>query len=166
MFGMGTSFSCWLIFRFLCYASGACNGFHCQWLVTFLPIFLGGEIHPQICTSIPWKGPPLSILGAEFQDKKWDMGHSDLKPTHTKWTNSSPRKNLGGGFNLFNFHHYLGKIPILTNIFQRSWNHQVEKHHFNKKERMVFQAYILEDRLFSLEGSTKLLEYVAQHWRL
>ena len=24
----------------------------------------------------------------------------------------------------FNFHPYLGKIPILTNIFQMSWNHQ------------------------------------------
>ena len=24
----------------------------------------------------------------------------------------------------FNFHRYLGKIPILTNIFQVSWNHQ------------------------------------------
>ena len=26
----------------------------------------------------------------------------------------------------FNFHPYLGKIPILTNIFQRGWNHQLE----------------------------------------
>ena len=25
---------------------------------------------------------------------------------------------LGGGFNFFYFHPYLGKIPILTNIFQ------------------------------------------------
>ena len=31
---------------------------------------------------------------------------------------------LGGGFNFFYFHLYLGKIPILTNIFQRGWNHQ------------------------------------------
>ena len=27
--------------------------------------------------------------------------------------------------NIFYFHPYLGKIPILTNIFQRGWNHQV-----------------------------------------
>ena len=34
---------------------------------------------------------------------------------------------LGGGFQyFFNFHPYLGKIPILTNIFQRGWNHQLE----------------------------------------
>ena len=26
---------------------------------------------------------------------------------------------LGGGFKYFNFYLYLGKIPILTNIFQR-----------------------------------------------
>ena len=25
----------------------------------------------------------------------------------------------------FNFHPYFGKIPILTNIFQRGWNHQL-----------------------------------------
>ena len=28
----------------------------------------------------------------------------------------------------FYFHPYLGKIPNLTNIFQRGWNHQPEKH--------------------------------------
>ena len=32
---------------------------------------------------------------------------------------------LGGGFKyLFYFRPYLGKIPILTHIFQMSWNHQ------------------------------------------
>ena len=39
--------------------------------------------------------------------------------------------NLGGGnSNIFYFHHYLGKIPILTNIFQRGWNHQLEMGEF------------------------------------
>ena len=28
--------------------------------------------------------------------------------------------------NIFYFQPYLGKIPILTNIFQRGWNHQLE----------------------------------------
>ena len=28
----------------------------------------------------------------------------------------------GGNSNIFYFHPYLGKIPILTNIFRRSWN--------------------------------------------
>ena len=32
---------------------------------------------------------------------------------------------LGGGFKTFFFHLYLGKIPILTNIFQLGWNHQL-----------------------------------------
>ena len=26
------------------------------------------------------------------------------------------------------FHLYLGKIPILTHIFQMGWNHQLENH--------------------------------------
>ena len=30
--------------------------------------------------------------------------------------------------NIFYFHPYLGKIPILTNIFQTGWNHQLDKH--------------------------------------
>ena len=29
--------------------------------------------------------------------------------------------------NIFYFHPYLGKIPILTNIFQMGWNHQPGK---------------------------------------
>ncbi len=37
------------------------------------------------------------------------------------------REKLGGGFIFFNFHPYLGKIPILTNIFQLGWNHHLEK---------------------------------------
>ena len=28
--------------------------------------------------------------------------------------------------NIFYFHPYLGKIPILTNIFQMGWNHQLD----------------------------------------
>ena len=31
---------------------------------------------------------------------------------------------LGGGFNYVYVHPYLGKIPILTNMFQKGWNHQ------------------------------------------
>ena len=39
--------------------------------------------------------------------------------------------------NIFFFHPYLGKIPILTNIFQRGWNHQlVMNSHFNFKTQM------------------------------
>ena len=34
--------------------------------------------------------------------------------------------NWGGGFKYFYFHPYLGKIPILTNIFQMGWNHQLD----------------------------------------
>ena len=29
--------------------------------------------------------------------------------------------------NIFYFHPYLGKIPILTDIFQMGWNHQPVK---------------------------------------
>ena len=36
---------------------------------------------------------------------------------------------LDGGFKYFLFHPYLGKIPILTNIFQMGWNHQLGFYH-------------------------------------
>ena len=35
--------------------------------------------------------------------------------------------------NIFYFQPYLGKIPILTNIFQRGWNHQPEDFRDRKK---------------------------------
>ena len=38
-----------------------------------------------------------------------------------RWILTCFNHKLGGGFN---FHPYLGKIPILTNIFRRGWNHQ------------------------------------------
>ena len=34
------------------------------------------------------------------------------------------KKHLVGGFKYVYVHPYLGKIPILTNIFQMGWNHQ------------------------------------------
>ena len=34
-------------------------------------------------------------------------------------------KYLGGGFRYLIFNPYLRKIPILTTIFQRGWNHQL-----------------------------------------
>ena len=39
-----------------------------------------------------------------------------------------------------NFHPYLGKIPILTNIFQMGWNHQPEKEKKNLSGLGVFAA--------------------------
>ena len=46
------------------------------------------------------------------------MGGFFFQGYHTK---------LGVGFKHFYFHPYLGKISILTNIFQWGWNHQLEK---------------------------------------
>ena len=54
-------------------------------------------------------------------------------PCHGFWEDDFPfpqlshcRLNLGGGHsNIFHVHRYLGTIPILTNIFQMGWNHQL-----------------------------------------
>ena len=38
-------------------------------------------------------------------------------------------------FQFLYFHPYLGKIPILTNIFQMGWNHQLEKVRMRQPKR-------------------------------
>ncbi len=40
-------------------------------------------------------------------------------------------KYLGGGFNYFYFHPYLGRWSQLTNIFEMGWNHQLDMHHIS-----------------------------------
>ena len=43
---------------------------------------------------------------------------------------------LGGGFDFFYFHPYLGKIPLLTSIFQMGWNHQQDLPTFTSTIRL------------------------------
>ena len=67
----------------------------------------------KICP-VPWK----------CWDQWWteSMGFSGIPnnetPSNGNWLVVS---------NIFYFHPYLGKIPILTNIFQMGWNHQPGK---------------------------------------
>ena len=59
----------------------------------------------------------------------WGIGFFDHQ-SYENWEGvwiprESPHPQLGGGnSNIFYVHPYLGKIPILTNIFQMGWNHQ------------------------------------------
>ena len=52
--------------------------------------------------------------------------------------------------NIFYFHPHLGKIPILTNIFQRGWNHQPDD---GEQKCMVF-----------ITGCTLPLSNISQFW--
>ena len=52
---------------------------------------------------------------------------------------SKSRDSLGGGFRYFLFSPYLGKIPILTNIFQRGWNHQLVQNYFPQLHWLLAQ---------------------------
>ena len=52
------------------------------------------------------------------------MKYAIFKRLWRNW-NKNRRRNLGGWFQIFfYFHPNLGKWSILTNIFQRGWNHQ------------------------------------------
>ena len=56
--------------------------------------------------------------------------------------------------NIFYFHPYLGKIPILTNIFQMGWNHQpvtIFHHHLG---RNIFGFFSLAASWPYKSGST------------
>ena len=53
------------------------------------------------------------------------------------WSHLYDKPRLGGGLIFSNFHPYLGKIPILTNIFQVRWNHQLEDF-----RRLVFPSFV------------------------
>ena len=71
---------------------------------------------PLLCTGVGSAGPHwrTNRWGTDFSEKKWvshDLGGS--------------RVFLVVVSNIFvNFHPIIGKIPILTNIFQMGWNHQ------------------------------------------
>ena len=53
-----------------------------------------------------------------------ENGGEELPTNHNG--GGGERLGLGGGFiNIFFFTQYLGKIPILTHIFQMGWNHQL-----------------------------------------
>ena len=56
---------------------------------------------------------------------------------------SGTKRWLGGGnSNIFYFHPYLGKIAILTNIFQMGWNHQLVKLYDKLcQDDFTFQTY-------------------------
>ena len=62
---------------------------------------------------------------------KWQVSQYLHGFIHPRWCRISSINSiaeiLAGGFKyFFYFHPYLGKIPILTNIFQMRWNHQPE----------------------------------------
>ena len=56
------------------------------------------------------------------REKLWHVSISMILFTHTNL--------LGGGFKYFLFSPLFGEVPILTNIFQRGWNHQLVWHGF------------------------------------
>ena len=59
----------------------------------------------------------------------------------------------------FYFHPYLGKIPILTNIVQRGWNHQLEKIAQKQPEPQPAPKFARVEPTLKMVASTeKLLE--------
>ena len=78
--------------------------------------------------NVGWVGQPLQQTNAQNDMTFfWGKEIPSTKPTQLsllgRGGNLTPF--LGGGFKDFYFHPYLGKIPILTNILQMGWNHQL-----------------------------------------
>ena len=65
----------------------------------------------------------------------WTSSRSCVKTVHWirwdsetgSWSKLLTNKISSWWFHFFYFHPYLGKIPYLTNIFQKGWNHQPDK---------------------------------------
>ncbi len=67
--------------------------------------------------------------------------------------------------NIFYFHPYLGKIPNLTNIFQRGWNHQLVQYRWwidgISKQYFKWIGYLtdhLATQILSISSCTLILE--------
>ena len=50
---------------------------------------------------------------------------------------------LGGGLKYFLYHPYLGKIPILTNIFQVGWKHQLGMYGYLQIIQIIYVYFII-----------------------
>ena len=81
---------------------------------------------------IEWLGEAIGTLGSvstrrlpESKEIEWCSWRM------TEWCSNSainlPKPSWLVVSNIFHFHPYLGKIPILTNIFQRGWHHQLAR---------------------------------------
>ena len=70
------------------------------------------------------------IFGTWWHDRCWMPGGSQVRILENLLNVQTWEGNrLAGGFKYFYFHPYLGKISILTNIFQLGWNHQLPHLH-------------------------------------
>ena len=96
-----------------------------------------------------------------FIMRKWTVS-TLLKPS------SNFKNGLGGGFQFFYVHPYLGKISNLTNIFQMGWNYQPVVH-FSTSCGCFNYSHVLLHILFGWPPffpcrRQKVLEGLEQHW--
>ena len=97
-------------------------------------LFLGnGTTSPKpqellfICLASSYAtGSKAFFWDTSFFSQKKRLQHSGYDPLFGKKTILETNTFLGGGFKNCNFHPYLGKISILTNIFQMGWNHHLD----------------------------------------
>ena len=79
-------------------------------------LFLAGEISPFTRWRIRWWG----FYSDREPHRNWSpqmvVNSKGISPESPK--NKQVKELIGGGFKYFYVHTYLGKIPILTNIFQ------------------------------------------------
>ena len=75
--------------------------------------------------SCPWFPGKIAEDDSSLEKKNLFLNHLNLGKTKELFSVSEINWISRWWFQTFsNFHPYLGKIPILTNIFQMGWNHQ------------------------------------------
>ena len=116
-------------------------------VVVFLDFCLGvlfGDMIPWT-TSLPWR----CVLGTKARQMK----NLAVKLEICWWYfMKRPRKPSRWFLNMFYVHPYLGKIPILTNIFQMGWTHQLETfYNFTEMMEHVSDFLWTQGGFFSLQ---------------
>ena len=100
---------------------------------------------------------PMSSMSAVETKLTRRWGVVPFNWTSNCWETQKPW--LGGETsNIFYFHPYLGKIPILTNIFQMGWNHQLVEGWLNFKwffDRLRSHGTGWTSRFSSLPGKKR-----------
>ena len=123
---------CFLSYISLCW--GIANVFFCE-----LCVFLG--VNTSLCSlRLCFRGigmpmflclDSVGLFNSSRQDNMLCLFYPESLGPGSSWGSFSCIQymfynTLGGGFMfLLNVHPYLGKIPVLTNMFQMGWNHQL-----------------------------------------
>ena len=101
------------------------NFFLCGGFGDIFPGYVGKLIATRFWGSLQ-RAPILNMCKPRIRNQKLSHDAPNLRVYWVRWFKQKNSDFWVVVSNIFYVHPYLGKIPILTNIFQRGWNHQLD----------------------------------------